>query len=274
MLWARVLKQKYCTGRRASAINADHLPCSQVWTAMKRGREVFNKGSMWLVGRDSNQSFWFGNWIKGGPIRHWILGPLTCETELLEVKDMLTDSEEKESAVHPLRDCAQVRAVWLQLGVRYTNQAFWSSDLQEWLTMNRSRDSKAMYGKIHWSMLFSFAIWMIWKSRNQTVVSGKAQNPKLSAEIENLCTEFMYCASSPRSLMPRVVVACRWEKPPEGWIKLNTDGCSVGSTGLSGCGGVVRNSHGDWMSSTCWITVGDGKSLWCSLIIIDGFLNS
>ena len=85
------MKQKYCTGRRASAINADCLPCSQVWTAMKRGKEVFNKGSMWLVGRNNNQSFWFGNWFKGGPIRHKILGPLTREAELLEVKDVLID---------------------------------------------------------------------------------------------------------------------------------------------------------------------------------------
>ena len=58
---------------------------------MKKGREVFNKGSIWLVGRDSNQSFWFGNWIKGGPIRHKILGPLTREADLLEVKDLLSD---------------------------------------------------------------------------------------------------------------------------------------------------------------------------------------
>ena len=41
------------------------------------------------------------------------------------------------------------------------NQAFWGSDLQEWLTMNGSRGSRAMYGKNHWSMCFSFAIWMI-----------------------------------------------------------------------------------------------------------------
>ena len=92
MLWARVLKQRYCFGRRARALNANRLPCSQVWSAMKRGREVFNKGSMWLVGRDNNQSFWFGNWIKRGSIRHRILGPLTREAELLEVKDVLTDS--------------------------------------------------------------------------------------------------------------------------------------------------------------------------------------
>ena len=41
------------------------------------------------------------------------------------------------------------------------NQAFWGSDHQEWLTMNGSRGSRAMYGKNHWSMCFSFAIWMI-----------------------------------------------------------------------------------------------------------------
>ncbi|KAF3972033.1 hypothetical protein CMV_004428 [Castanea mollissima] len=96
-------------------------------------------------------------------------------------------------------------------------------------------------------MLFSFAIWMIWKSRNQTVFSSKAQNLKISSEIENLFIEFMYCANSPRCLVPRVVVACRWEKPPEGWIKLNTDGCAAGSMGLASCGGVVRDSHGEWI---------------------------
>ena len=51
--WAKVLKQKYCTTRRANATNADRLPCSQVWIAIKRGREVFNKGSMWIIRRDS-----------------------------------------------------------------------------------------------------------------------------------------------------------------------------------------------------------------------------
>ena len=114
------------------------------------------------------------------------------------------------------------------------NQAFWGSDLQEWLTMNGSRGSRAMYGKNHWSMCFSFAIWMIQKSKNQAVFSSKAQNSNLSSEIESLCTEFMYCASSTRCLVPRMVVACCWEKPAEGSFKLNTDGCAAGNTGLVG----------------------------------------
>ena len=155
---------------------------------------------------------------------------------------------DKESILHALRDCAWVKAIWLQLGVSFLNQGFWSSGLQEWLSLNGSKGSRVMYGRNHWSILFSFAIWMIWKDRNQMVFSGKPQNPKLSAVIENMYTEFLYCAISPRCPVQRVAVACRWEKPPEGWIKLNTDGCVAGSMGLAGCGGVVHDSHGEWIS--------------------------
>ncbi|KAF3951495.1 hypothetical protein CMV_022860 [Castanea mollissima] len=135
-----------------------------VWTTIKKGREVFNKGSMWLVSRDNDQSFWNGNWIKGGPMRQRIQGPLTRKDDHLEC------------------------------------------------------------------------------------FSGKALNLNLSSKIENHSTEFMYWASSPRCPIPRVVVACRWEKPPEGWIKLNSDGCAAGSPGLAGYGGVERDSHGEWVS--------------------------
>lgn len=156
--------------------------------------------------------------------------------------------EEKETVLHALRDCPRARALWLQLGVRNMNQDFWRSEPQEWFASNGSLGSRTMHDKSQWSMLFSFAIWMLWKSRNQVVFMGKAQNPNLLTEIENHVTEFMYCVSSSRCSVPRVVVACRWEKPPEGWMKLNSDGCAAGSPGLAGCGGVVRDSHGNWVT--------------------------
>ena len=37
-LWARVLRQKCCSQRRISSANADKLPCSQIWKAVKKGR--------------------------------------------------------------------------------------------------------------------------------------------------------------------------------------------------------------------------------------------
>ena len=47
--WVRVLKMKNCSQRRKEAANADTLPCSSTWIAMKKGVDTFNKGSRWLV---------------------------------------------------------------------------------------------------------------------------------------------------------------------------------------------------------------------------------
>ena len=75
-LWMRVLKRKYCSNKRLNAVNMDRLPCSQIWRAIKKGRETFNEGSMWVVHRGSTLSFWLDNWTCKGPIRSLIHGPL------------------------------------------------------------------------------------------------------------------------------------------------------------------------------------------------------
>lgn len=36
-------------------------------------------------------------------------------------------------------------------------------------------------------------------------------------------------------------------KPPEGWVKLNTDGSVDGDSGLACCGGVIRDAEGQWL---------------------------
>ncbi|KAE8672556.1 hypothetical protein F3Y22_tig00111837pilonHSYRG00277 [Hibiscus syriacus] len=36
--------------------------------------------------------------------------------------------------------------------------------------------------------------------------------------------------------------------PPKGSLKINTDGSRLPATGLSSCGGVIRNHVGDWIS--------------------------
>lgn len=59
---------------------------------MKKGKEVFNAGSMWMVRRDNELSFWYGNWTKKGPLRHLIQGPLNREESMWEVKDLMTDT--------------------------------------------------------------------------------------------------------------------------------------------------------------------------------------
>ncbi|KAF7836853.1 putative disease resistance protein RGA3 [Senna tora] len=39
----------------------------------------------------------------------------------------------------------------------------------------------------------------------------------------------------------------KWEPPPLGWLKINTDGSASESLGLAGCGGIIRDNKGLWM---------------------------
>ena len=53
-LWAKVLRAKYCNSRRSASPNADRLPCSRIWAAMKKGREFSMQVACgWLVGKAS-----------------------------------------------------------------------------------------------------------------------------------------------------------------------------------------------------------------------------
>ena len=51
-----------------------------------------------------------------------------------------------------------------------------------------------------WKMIFPFAVWNVWKSRNNCVFNRKNPNPKMAIEIVNQAVEFVFCASSPRDL--------------------------------------------------------------------------
>ena len=91
-LWAQVHWQKYHNNRRLNASNPDRLPCSQVWIAIKRGKETFKKCSLMMISKDSNVSFWRGNWLNKGPLRNLIQRPLPQGASQLEVKDVLIDT--------------------------------------------------------------------------------------------------------------------------------------------------------------------------------------
>lgn len=55
------------------------------------------------------------------------------------------------------------------------------------------------------------------------VFSSKSRNPKLAGDILNQAWDFIHCVATPRAFMLKVMRRICWEKPTEGWLKLNTD---------------------------------------------------
>ena len=73
-------------------------------------------------------------------------------------------------------------------------------------------------------------------------------NQNLSTEIMNQVLEFIYCVHSPRNPVRKLNRGIRWERPPLGWMKLNTDGSWLGGADRAGCGGIVRDDRGEWVA--------------------------
>ncbi|KAK9995412.1 hypothetical protein SO802_020098 [Lithocarpus litseifolius] len=44
------------------------------------------------------------------------------------------------------------------------------------------------------------------------------------------------------------VIQVQWHPFPDNWLKLNSDGSSLGNPGRAGGGGIIRNSRGEWVS--------------------------
>lgn len=135
---------------------------------------------------------------------------------------------EPKSIIHAIRDCAWVKDVWLQLDVSTANQEFWTSNLQDWVNLNGKANCSRAQGKPPWKIIYSFAVWSIWRNRNMAVFNRERVNLNLSQDIMNQVLEFIYCVHSPRNPNQKINKSFRWERPPLGWKKLNTDGSWLG----------------------------------------------
>ena len=137
--------------------------------------------------------------------------------------------------------------MWNQLGVTASNYYFWHVNFLDWLSLNVRTNDKLHVIGTPWKIVFTLALWSIWKSRNDIVFNGKGWSLKLAMDIVYQAKEYLHCVATPRLEARRVLRRIRWERPKQGWKKLNTDGSCSELHDLVSYGGVVRNDDGQWV---------------------------
>ncbi|XP_042515368.1 uncharacterized protein LOC122089740 [Macadamia integrifolia] len=167
----------------------------------------------------------------------------------------------KESSSHLFIHCEYIQALWNMFcdlfGVKWQHFTR-MEDLFSWW----KRKAKSVTFSRVWlsgAVLIPYAVWM---ERNMRIHEGTYWHHRqhfamIKGEIgmisivhlgKNLSVADLMCAR--RVGIPRVIgkqreiFEVRWCLPPQNWIKLNTDWCSLGNPGKAGAGGMFRNYKG------------------------------
>lgn len=87
-LWVRVLTNKYWRQGRTSRSTTTFSSCSTTWAGLKKGEDIFFKGSKWIACKDSLLFLWLDKWLNIGLLWSLISDPLKKGEENLMLKDI------------------------------------------------------------------------------------------------------------------------------------------------------------------------------------------
>ncbi len=151
-----------------------------------------------------------------------------------------------ESLIHVLRDCPDSSSFWHDLNIPNICLAAFSLPLIDWLKLNCSI-ACAYDGFLPWNYVFSFGIWNLWLRRNIFVFNSCSVIPDPVANTIAFASELFCLMGKGSHVKLRVPTPIKWKPPDLGWVKLNTDGASLGNPGIAGGGGLIRDSNGGWV---------------------------
>ncbi|PNX76772.1 ribonuclease H, partial [Trifolium pratense] len=94
--------------------------------------------------------------------------------------------------------------------------------------------------------LFLVAVWWIWRVRNQLCMENEVVSYfTLRMRIDNFAQRLKTCFLQ-KNISPTTRMV-RWNAQGGNGMILNVDGSSIGIPGVSGFGGLIRNSNGGWI---------------------------
>ncbi|KAH9667991.1 reverse transcriptase domain-containing protein [Citrus sinensis] len=169
-----------------------------------------------------------------------------------------------EDILHALRDCCCINQVWRKLVPMATHNAFFNSNLREWIAGNLQNKWK-IASSLPWDCIFGVVVWRLWFWRNHFLFAGKlVDGVTVYMDAMARANEIYKVYNSGISQQPRrKEIFIRWIPPPWPWCKLNSDG-SRKNDGEAGAGGVIRDSVGHWISGFC-MRIGESSVLMAEL---------
>ncbi|KAK8541714.1 hypothetical protein V6N12_014341 [Hibiscus sabdariffa] len=146
--------------------------------------------------------------------------------------------------------------LWLAyLGKLMTNDAldvFFGLSIKEWFVVNLTQAWKFVRDYADWDLLFGSLIWLLWLRRNSRIFESEdvrwesilAQGRRMQ-QVNIHANQLVGRENFQSVRAPRSGV--HWQRPPEGWHKLNTDGAVCVDSGMASCGGVLCTDAGGWV---------------------------
>ncbi|XP_055961043.1 uncharacterized protein LOC130015280 [Mercurialis annua] len=213
-----------------------------------QARNIVERDRATSSGMSMMRDFWKQIWrCKVQPkIKHflWRIGhdSLPCNANLVKRMQFMNElcprcGLKEESALHALKDCDEVRGIWLSSPLCLRVDNIPSTTVVEWLRlMTRSLKTEDL-------QLFIMSLWTIWIDRNNIVFGNNRLPPHLLfSNIHSLIPGAD--KDSREALLDEVSAVQTWQPPPTSAIKVNTDAAVSTERKRSVAGAVCRDSSG------------------------------
>jgi ribonuclease HI len=169
--------------------------------------------------------------------------------------------------MHVLRDCEEVKMFWNDLICQDDWSKFFSLGLNRWLDWNITT---LHIGSKHdnWQIFFRVAVYELWKDRNSLVFNRKSlienQLLYLATNQANFITSSSNLHVESNLYPSKRSIEVSWTPPPHDHYKVNVDGSHKKSSGISTCGGLIRDSNGKCIRGF-YNRLGSCSAVWAEL---------
>ncbi|KAF7840571.1 putative ribonuclease H protein At1g65750 family [Senna tora] len=236
-----------------------------VWGLNPNGKFSVSSAFRMEANQDSGgePTFWKKVWKWPGPQKFksflWLLSKERIFTNLRRFERRMTDDllcplcrAHSESALHAVRDCVEVKSVWMMIVKPSCWADFFNCNMKEWISMNLSKNlGKSEYGD--WKLTFVVCAWRLWWRRNKFIFQNQREDKGhvfwevlfRSREISEI-----WCKTSDEKMkkgLSKAEIRVGWEPPDMDWVKLNVDRAVEKEGKNAACGGLLRDSSGTWL---------------------------